>query len=163
MVQDPEGEGKIVYLFLPIYKVCRSNVVYPQIHTLPHSGETCKTLSTHTQSMAPTSPKKIWSGSSKERAKLSAPCTIIEPRSVLNLVRTHKRPRGTLVGFLESSNQVTSLNPNTIRMMRMMKGSPNPTGTRRAGTRIITRARFPSPTSSPAGKAEVRVGRNRAD
>jgi len=163
VVQDPDGEGKIVYLFLPVFRVRRSNLIYSKTHTLPHSGETCKTLSTHTQSTAPTSPKKRWSDSSKAHAKLSAPCTIIEPRSVLNPVRTHKLPPGTLVDFLESTNQVTSLNPNTIRMTMMTKGSPDHTGTRREGTRIITLARFPSPTSSPVKKAEVRVGRNRAD
>ena len=31
VVQDPDGEGKILYLFLPVFKVRLSNVVYPEL------------------------------------------------------------------------------------------------------------------------------------
>jgi hypothetical protein len=162
VVQDPDGEGKIVYLFLPLYKVRRCNVIYFKPHTLPYSAETCKMLSTHTRSTAPTSPKKRWSSSLKGHAKLSAPCTIIEPQSVLNPARTHKPHRvRTPVGFLENSNLIISHNPNTIQMTKMTKGSLNPMVTKREDTLTIIRARSLSLTSSRVRKVEVRVGRKR--
>jgi hypothetical protein len=163
VVQDPDGEGKIVYLFLPLYKVRWCHTRTAQTHNLAYSEATCKTLSTHTRSTVPTSLKKRWSGFSKAHAKLSARCTSIKPQPVLNPVRTHKPHRvRTLAGFLESSNPVVFRNPNTIPTTKMMMGSLKLMGTKREGTHTMVRAQYPSPTNSRARKAEVRVGTKRA-
>ena len=48
VVQDPDGEGKIVYLFLPLYKVRQSSHASPSPLTLslfiPSSAATSRTL-----------------------------------------------------------------------------------------------------------------------
>ena len=49
VVQDPDGEGKIVYLFLPLYKVRQFCHTLPTTLTLSlSSAGTSKTLSTPT-------------------------------------------------------------------------------------------------------------------
>jgi hypothetical protein len=64
VVQDPEGEGQIVYLFLPLYKVCFDEQHFIlNLLALSHlttSVAIYKMSSMQTLSTDDTSPNKTW-------------------------------------------------------------------------------------------------------